>query len=67
MMDRALIAKAVNSNALPAHQLRLVLHAKVTVKDLLALVRHHIMKMEFLLNAQVVHSDALLVHHPQSV
>ena len=66
MMEQALIAKTVNFNVLPAHQLHHVLHAKVIVKDLHALVRHHIMKMEFQLNAQVVHLDALLVHHKQS-
>ena len=67
MMDRALIAKAVNSNVLPAHQLHLVLHAKVTVKDLHVHVRHHFMKMEFQLSAQVAHLNASPVHHQQSV
>ena len=67
MMEQALIVKAANSNVLHAHQLHHVLPAKVIVKDLHALVRHHIMKMEFQLNAQVVHSDALLVHHQKFV
>ena len=66
MMEQAQIAKAANSNVPHAHQLHHVLPAKVIVKDLHALVHHHIMKMEFQLSAQVVHSDALPVHHQQS-
>ena len=66
-MEQALIAKSANSNVQHAHQLRLVLHAKVTVKGLLALVRHHFMRMEFQLSAQVAHLNASPVHHQQSV
>ena len=67
MMEQALIAKAANSNVVHAPLHHSVLHAKVTVIYLHALVRHHIMKTEFQLNAQVVHSDALLVHHQKFV
>ena len=67
MMELALIAKAANFNVLPAHQLHYVLHAKVTVKDHHVLVRHHIMKMEFQLSAQVVHLNALRVQHQRTV
>ena len=67
MMEQALIAKAANSNVLPAHQLHNVLHAKVTVKDHHVIVRPHILKMEFQLSAQVVHLNALRAHHQRTV
>ena len=62
-----LSAQVANLDALRAHQLHNVLHAKVTVRDHHVIVRHHIMRMEFKLSAQVAHLDALRAHHQRTV